>query len=243
MISVARIVYQALEGTRIKVISNFTIYINDCIVDCHKRPIQTTRSSVFVTPSIQAKISSNLAKPVRVSIIWLEMPCIQWILNIFLCRRRHIILVIIAQCAVKLLKFNIRTMFLIYCVGIVFTCFSVQLVVRVVVIQRCTDILCVSLLGKCLLFKFNDRFPGRFGLRLARFRIADIRFFTPIASTIPTNVGNVIAGVRIEARLFQISPCQRGRCTAIDFVRRRGFCIGELYVRVAFRDIYIPKVS
>ena len=129
------------------------------------------------------------------------------------------------------------------CVGIFFTCFSVQLVVRVVVIQRCTDILCVSLLGKCLLFKINDRFPVRVDLRLARFRIANIRFFAPIAIPIIAAVGNVIASVRIEARLFQISPCQRVRCTAIDIFRRRGCCIGELYVRVVFRDIYIPKVS
>ena len=126
------------------------------------------------------------------------------------------------------------------------TCISVQLVIRVVVIQRCTDILCVSLLGKCLLFKINDRFPGLVGLRLARFRIADIRFFTPIASTILAAVGNVITGVRIEARLFQVPPCQRVRCTAIDaidIVRRQDCCIVELYARVAVRGIYIPKVS
>ena len=249
MISVALIAYQALEGTRIKamIIVSITIYINVCIVDCHKRPIQILRFIALVAPSIQGKISSNIAKMCIVYLIWLEMPCIQRILNLFLCRRRrrrHIILVIIAQCAVKLLKLNKCLMCLSSFVGIVFTCFSVQLVVRVVVIQGCTDILCVSLLGKCLLFKFNDRFPGLADLRLARFRIADCRFFIPIASTIPTAVGNVIAGVRIEARLFQAAiPCQLVRCTAIDIARRRGCCIGELYFRVAFRDIYIPKVS
>ena len=54
MISVARIAYQALEGTRIKAMVNvsITIYINVCIVGCHKRIIQATRFSVFVTPSI-----------------------------------------------------------------------------------------------------------------------------------------------------------------------------------------------
>ena len=246
MISVALIAYQALEGTRIKaiIIVSMTIYINVCIVDCHKRPIQILRFIALVAPSIQGKISSNLAKMCIVYMIWLEMPCIQRILNLFLWRRRHIILVIIAQCAVKLLKLNKCSMCSSFCVGIIFTCFSVQLVVRVVVIQGCTDILCVSLLGKRLLFKSNDRFPVLVDLLLARFRIADIRFFTPIAIPIPAAVGNVIAGVRIEARLFQAAiPCQRVRCTAIDIARRRGFCIGELHFRVAFRGIYIPKVS
>ena len=175
------------------------------------------------------------------------MPCIQRILNLFLWRRRLIILVIIAQRAVKLLKFNKCSMCLKFFFAVIGTCFSVQLVVRVVVIQGTVDILCVRLLGKCLLFKFNDRFPSLADLRLARFRIADCRFFIPIAIPITAAVGNVIAGVRIEARLCQTAiPCQRVRCTAIDaidIVRRRGCCIGELYVRVAFRDIYIPKVS
>ena len=79
---------------------------------------------------------------------------------------------------------------------------------------------------------------------LALFHVADCRFFAPIALAIIAAVGNVIAGVRIEARLIQAAiPCQLGRCTAIDIVRRRVFCIGELYFRVAVRGIYIPKVS
>ena len=52
MIFVSLIAYQALEGTRIKAIFSSTLYINDCIVDCHKRIIQITRFSAFVTPSI-----------------------------------------------------------------------------------------------------------------------------------------------------------------------------------------------
>ena len=123
--------------------------------------------------------------------------------------------------------------------AVIGTCFSVQLVVRVVVIQGTVDILHIVLRRK-------DAGIQLYYLSLstlARFRIADIRFFTPIAIPITAAVGNVIAGVRIEARLFQVPPCQRVRCTAIDIFRRRVFCIGELYVRVAFRDIYIPKVS
>ena len=86
MISVALIAYQALEGTRIKamIIVSMTIYINVCIVDCHKRPIQILRLIALialVAPSIQAKISSNLAKMCIVYLIWLEMPCIQRIRN------------------------------------------------------------------------------------------------------------------------------------------------------------------
>ena len=167
------------------------------------------------------------------------MPCIQRILNLFPCRRRRlIILVIIAQRAVKLLKFNKCTIGINFFGFIFFTCFSVQLVIRVIVIQGTVDILHIVLRRK-----------GAGGIQLyylsvlAAFHVADFRFFIPIASTIPAAVGNVIACVRIEAWLIQISPCQRVRCTAIDFVRRRDFCIGELYFRVAFRDIYIPKVS
>ena len=241
MISVALIAYQALEGTRIKamIIVSITIYINVCIVDCHKRIIQ----AIAVAPSIQVKISSNLAKPVPVHFIWLEMPCIQWILNLLPCRRRLIILVIIAQCAVKLLKCNIRSMCFSFFCAVIGTCFSVQLVIRVVVIQGTVDILHIVLRRKGAGTQLYYLRALALSL-LARFRIADIRFFPPIASTIPTNVGNVIAGVRIEARLCQISPCQRGRCTAIDIVaRRQGVCIGELYARVAVRGIYIPKVS
>ena len=247
MIFVSLIAYQALEGTRIKamITVSITIYINVCIVDCHKRPIQILRLIALVVPSIQAKISSNLAKMCIAYLIWLEMPCIQRILNLFLCRRRrrrHIILVIIAQCAVKLLKLNKCLMCLSSFVGIVFTCFSVQLVVRVVVIQGTVDILHIVLRRKDTGIQLY--YLSFLALSaLARFRIADIRFFAPIAFTILAAVGNVIAGVRIEARLFQISPCQRVRCTAIDIARRRGCCIGELYVRVVFRDIYIPKVS
>ena len=239
MISVAPIAYQALEGTRINamVIVSITIYINVCIVDCHKRIIQVA------APSIQVKISSNLAKPVIVNTIWLEMPCIQRILNLFLCRRRRrrlIILVIIAQCAVKLLKFNIRSMFLSVLVTIICSVISVQLVIRVIVIQGTVDILHIVLRRKDAGIQLYYLSVST----LARFRIADIRFFAPIAIPIIAAVGNVIASVRIEARLFQISPCQRVRCTAIDIAaRRRGCCIGELYFRVAFRDIYIPKVS
>ena len=165
------------------------------------------------------------------------MPCIQWILNLFLCLRRRIILVIIAQCAVKLFKFNIRSMCLSFSWPVIGTCFSVQFVIRVIVIQGTVDILHIVLRRKgagTQLYYLS---------LLTLFHVANCRFFIPIASTIFAAVGNVIAGVRIEARLFQVPPCQRGRCTAIDIVLRRGCCIGELYFRVAFRDIYIPKVS
>ena len=245
MISVARIAYQALEGTRIKamVIVSLTIYINVCIVDCHKRPIQIPRFFALVAPSIQAKISSNLAKMRLVYLIWLEMPCIQRILNLFLWYRLRVILVIIAQRAVKLLKFNKCSMCSSVLVIIFFTCFSVQLVVRVVVIQGTVDILHIVLRRKGAGIQLYYLSVLAINL-LALFHVADCRFFAPIAIPIIAAVGNVIASVRIEARLFQISPCQRVRCTAIDIAaRRRGCCIGELYFRVAFRDIYIPKVS
>ena len=55
MLFVARIAYQTLEGcTRINFIFviSCNVYINVCIVDCHKPPIQTILFSVFVTPSI-----------------------------------------------------------------------------------------------------------------------------------------------------------------------------------------------
>ena len=242
MIFVARIAYQALEGCfRISIMSA-TININGCVVGCHKRIIRATAGA----PSIQVKISSNLAKPVRVHLIWLEMPCIQWILNLLPCRRRHrrlIILVVIAQRAVKLLKFNIRSMCLSFFCPVIGTCISVQFVIRVIVIQGTVDILHIVLRRKGAGIQLYYLSVLAINL-LALFHVADCRFFAPIASTILAAVGNVIAGVRIEARLFQFPPCQRVRCTAIDIVaRRRGFCIGELYFRVAVRGIYIPKVS
>ena len=248
MISVALIAYQALEGTRIKamVIVSITTYINVCIVDCHKRPIQIPRFFALVAPSIQAKISSNLAKMRLVYLIWLEMPCIQWILNRFPFRQRLIILVIIAQRAVKLLKFNKCSMCLNFFCAVIGTCFSVQFVIRVIVIQGTVDILHIVLRRKGTGTQLYYLSVLAINL-LAAFHVADCRFFIPIASTITADVVNVIAGVRIEARLCQVAiPCQRVRCTAIDaidIVRRQDCCIVELYARVAFRGIYIPKVS